>query len=235
MKISKKARITGLREAVAATLHGPVYSAYCICWFVTIAVSLVSALMLTPNQNPLSIIIVSAISLIVLIIPCALLVLRKNQNSAIVRRFASYIKVIYIAEWIGLVFLALLLLLFAIIFLIGGDVRAKLLEVTNREGGTIISLIVSLAVIPPNLFFYKRFVRMLKETSAILEGKAADTSCFHPAAKAALMAACAQIAWACMYIMTRGQWTAVTSVILAFLLWFVLREAAEKVNFEQTA
>ncbi|MBQ4434465.1 MAG: hypothetical protein II879_00085, partial [Clostridia bacterium] len=88
MKISKKARITGLREAVAATLHGPVYSAYCICWFVTIAVSLVSALMLTPNQNPLSIIIVSAISLITLIIPCALLVLRKNQNSAIVRRFA---------------------------------------------------------------------------------------------------------------------------------------------------
>ena len=234
MKISKKARIAGLREAIAETLQGPVYSAYCICWFVAIAVSLVSALVLT-NQNAQSLIIVLAISLIALIIPFALLKLRRKQNSIIVRRFASYIKVVYIAEWIGLVFLALLLLLLAIIFLLGGDVRAKLLEVTSQESGTIISLIVSLAVIPLNLFFHKRLVRMLKETSAILEGKLADTSCFQQAAKAALPAACARMVWTCMYIMTRGRWSAVMSVILTFLLWFVLREAAEKVNFEQTA
>ncbi len=234
MKVSQKARAAGLRESVMEVLQGPVYLAYCICWFITIAVSLTSAAVL-PNQNPLSISIVLAISLIALIIPFALLKLRRNQNSIIVRRFASYIKVIYIAEWVGLAFLALLLLLFAIAYLIGGNVRVELLEVISRESGTMITLIVSLAVIPPNLFFHKRFNRMLKETVSILERKPADISSFQSAARAALPAAVAQVIWTCVSIITRGQWSAVMSVILAFLLWFVLREAADKVNREQTA
>ena len=90
MKISKKARIAGLREAIAETLQGPVYSAYCICWFVAIAVSLVSALVLT-NLNAQSLIIVLAISLIALIIPFALLKLRYKMRKITAAEVWSYV------------------------------------------------------------------------------------------------------------------------------------------------
>ena len=227
MNVNKKAHAAGLGKAVAEVLEGPVYLAYCICWFVTIAVSLFTAVVWL-NQNSLSLTIVVAVSLAAMIIPFALLKLRRNRNSAIVRRFASYIKAIYISEWIGLAFLILLLLLFAIAYLLGGNVRAEMLEVIRDDSGTIISMLVSLAVIPPNLVFHKRFIKMLKETASILDGKPEDAACFQPAVKAALLAVFAQIVWSCMYIATRGNWISALSVVQAVLLWLVLRDAATK-------